>query len=100
MERTTTIDRDTTESPALWPVVLQAFAAAVFVGSQVLRHWGHLDSLGRLLSLLILGGLVLDPSVEMWRRRSGKEVRFNHLAIGAYGLVWLTVVMFSLFLMK
>jgi hypothetical protein len=42
VERTTTIDRDTTESPALWPVVLQAFAAAVFVGSQVLRHWGGL----------------------------------------------------------
>jgi len=100
VERTATIDRDTHESPALWPVLLQAFAAALFVGHQVLRHWRALDSLGKLWSLLILSFLVLEPSVEMWRRRSGKEVRFNHLALVAYGSVWMTVAWFSLFTLK
>ena len=100
MQRPTTTDPDTPESPALWPVIAQAFVAALFVGSQILRHWGAFDLIGKLWGLLILGVLVVEPSVEMWRRRSRREVRFNHLAAGAYGLIWMTVFMFSLYPLK
>ncbi|MGA8503115.1 MAG: hypothetical protein WB683_16285 [Candidatus Sulfotelmatobacter sp.] len=95
MEPTITIDRSVPAPPSLWPITLQAFVGALFVGDQVLERWGTFDLYGKFMGVAILIGLVWGPAIELWRKRSGKEVRFSNLATSGYTLVWLTVILFS-----
>lgn len=95
MESTATIERGVSESPALWPTILQAFVGALIVGDQVQLRWGTSDLYGKFMGIAILIGLVLNPSIELWRRRSGRNVRFNNLAVSGYALVWVTAGVFA-----
>jgi len=95
MEPTTTIERGMSQSPALRMVLVQAFVGALVVGDQVVSRWGTWDLFGRFMGIGILVTLVLNPTIEMWRQRSGKDVRFSNLALSGYALVWVAAVVFN-----
>jgi cellobiose-specific phosphotransferase system component IIC len=95
MEPTTEIERTVPTSPALWPIILAAFIAALIVGEQVLDRWGTSDLYGKVMSIVVLVILVFNPMMELWRRRSGKDVRFSHLATSGYTLVWIVAYLLT-----
>ena len=95
MEPTTTIERSTSQSTALRMILVQAFVGALVVGDQVVFRWGTSDLFGRFMGIIFLVILVLNPTIEMWRQRSGKDVRFSNLALSGYALVWIAAVVFN-----
>jgi hypothetical protein len=92
MEPTLTAERGVSEPDALWPIVLQAFGAAVILGAELQLRWATSDFFGKVMGIAILIGLVVSPTIEVFRRRSGKNVRFSRLAAGGYAWVWITAV--------
>jgi hypothetical protein len=92
---TTTIERGSSQPPAVWPIVLQAFVGALVVGDQVASRWGTWDLFGRFMGITLLVTLVLNPTIEAWRQHSGKDVRFSNLALSGYTLVWIAAVVFN-----
>ena len=89
MEPTTAIERTVPTSPALWPIILAALMGELIIGEQVLYRWGTSDLYGKVMGIVVLVLLVFNPMMELWRRRSGKDVRFSHLAASGYTLVWI-----------
>jgi len=90
MESTTANEQRVPKSQSIWQVILQAFLGVIFVGEQVLGRWGTSDLYGKFMGIVILLLLVLGPTMELRRQRSGKEVSFSTLATTGYMLVWMT----------
>jgi hypothetical protein len=65
------------------------------VADQVVSRWRTWDLFGRFIGISILVVLVLNPTEEVWRQRSGNEVRFSNLALSGYTSVWLAAVLFN-----
>jgi len=81
--------------PALWPIVLQAFVGVLIVSVEVQDRWGTWDSTGKFIAVVLLSGLLLGPTVEIFRKLSGRDVRFSNLAISSYTMVWVATVLFT-----
>lgn len=81
--------------PALWPVVVQAFVGALIVSVAARDRWGTWDSTSKFIAVVLLGGLLLAPTVEIFRKISGRDVRFSNLAVSSYTMVWVATVLFT-----
>jgi O-antigen ligase len=90
MESTTTAERSLSASPSVWPIIVQAFIGAFFVGDAVIDRWGTMGIYGKVVGIALLINLVLAPTMTLLRQRSGKEVSFSNLAANGYALVWIT----------
>jgi hypothetical protein len=48
------------------------------------------------MGVFLIVALLLSPTTELWRKRSGKDVRFSNLAAVGYTLVWITAITFGI----
>jgi hypothetical protein len=95
MEPTVTTDRNLARPASVVPILINALLGAFVVGIYMQDHWGVWDSTGRAIGVVLLIGLIGIPLRELWRERTGKDVRWEYLASTGYTLVFVATVLFN-----
>jgi hypothetical protein len=76
--------------------MVQAYLGLLIVGTQLAQHWRAFDLFDKSMGVFLIVALLLSPTTELWRKRSGKDVRFSNLAAVGYTLVWITAITFGI----